>query len=69
MPIQNTRTQNMCKMFAHPYQLVKELVCKNFKVVLFSMDDDMIENAIKSISPLFIDETVGCEQGKLLHYV
>ena len=52
----------MCKMFAHPYQLLKELVCKKITVVLISMDVDMIENANKSISSLFIDEIIGCEQ-------
>ena len=52
----------MCKMFAHPYQLIKELVCKKFKVVLISMDVDIIENANKSTASLFIDEIIGCEQ-------
>ena len=51
----------ICKMFAHPYQS-NELVCKKFKVVLISMDDDTIENSNKSISSLFIDEIIGCEQ-------
>ena len=51
-------------MFAHLYQLLKELVCKKSKMLLISMDDDMIENTNKSISSLFIDEIIGCEQWK-----
>ena len=50
------------KMFAHPYHLLKELVCKKFKVVLTSRDVDTIENANKSVASFFIDEIIGCQQ-------
>ena len=53
----------MCKMFVHPYRLLKELlVCKKFQVVLITLDVDLIENANKSSLTLFIDEIIGREQ-------
>ena len=34
-------------MFAHPYQLLKKLVCKKVQVALNIMDDEMKENVCK----------------------
>ena len=52
----------MCKMFARPYQLLKELVYNKFKVVSISMGEDREENVNNSSSAMFNDLIIGGEQ-------
>ena len=56
----------MSKMFAHPYQLLKELVCKNFKVVLISMVVMIHKNYFYKIKNTLCQKKLQKESGKYI---